>query len=74
MMKRCLVLAALSLGLAAPAAAQPSFEQVRAAHRVSDFTLLAANGEALQTLRLDHQRRALAWVALEDMSPALLQA
>ncbi|MCV2361388.1 penicillin-binding protein 1C [Paucibacter sp. TC2R-5] len=64
----------LSLGLAMPAWAQASFEQVRAAHRVSDFTLLAANGEALQTLRLDHQRRALAWVALEEVSPALLQA
>ncbi|MBT9494418.1 MAG: penicillin-binding protein 1C [Paucibacter sp.] len=72
MMRRWLGLTALCLSAAA--AAQPSFEQVRAAHRVSDFTLLAANGEALQTLRLDHQRRALAWVALGDMSPALLQA
>jgi penicillin-binding protein 1C len=67
-------LLALWLGLAQPVWAQPSFEQVRGAHRVSDFTLLGANGEALQTLRLDHQRRALDWVALEQVSPALLQA
>ncbi len=65
---------AIGLGLAEPALAQPSFEQVRAAHRVSDFSLLAANGESLQTLRLDHQRRALDWVALDEVSPALLQA
>ncbi|MCV2354396.1 penicillin-binding protein 1C [Paucibacter sp. B2R-40] len=74
MIGRWLGLLAFGLGLALPAWAQPSFEQVRAAHRVSDFTLLAANGEALQTLRLDHQRRALDWVALEQVSPALLQA
>ncbi|MCV2367632.1 penicillin-binding protein 1C [Roseateles oligotrophus] len=64
----------LGLGLTGPALAQPSFEQLRSAHRVSDFTLLAASGEALQTLRLDHQRRALDWVGLDELSPALLQA
>ncbi|MBB4845461.1 penicillin-binding protein 1C [Paucibacter oligotrophus] len=56
------------------AQAQPSFQSVKAAHRVSDFTLLDRRGEALQTLRLDLQRRSLDWLALEQMSPALLQA
>ena len=71
---RWLCLLALALGLAQPAWAQPSFEQVRSAHRVSDFSLLAANGETLQTVRLDHRRRALDWVALDEVSPNLLQA
>ena len=62
--------------LAAPALALavPSFAEVKAAHRVSDFTLLDRRGEPLQTLRLDMKRRALPWVPLAEMSPALLQA
>lgn len=55
-------------------AAVPSFAEVRSAHRVSDFTLLDRRGEPLQTLRLDKSRRALPWVPLAEMSPALLQA
>lgn len=64
---------ALSL-LASPAAAQASFAEVKAAHKVSDFTLLDRQGQVLQTLRLDMQRRSLAWVPLAEMSPALLTA
>ena len=66
---------ALALALAGPAAqAQPSFAAVRAAHKVSDFSVLDRHGEPLQTLRLDAQRRALDWLPLEQLSPALLQA
>ena len=54
--------------------AVPSFDQVRAAHRPSDITLLDRHGVPIQTLRVDRQVRRLPWVALADMSPALLQA
>jgi len=68
-------LAAALLGLAATTTqALPDFAAYKAAHRVSDFTLLDRRGEPLQTLRLDRSRRALAWVPLAEMSPALLRA
>ena len=56
------------------AAELPTFMQTRNQHRVSDLTLLDRRGEPLQVLRLDPRRRALAWVALADMSPVLLRA
>ncbi|OYU27998.1 MAG: penicillin-binding protein 1C [Burkholderiales bacterium PBB2] len=62
------------LAASAPAWAQPSFQELKAAHRVSDYTLLDRRGEPLQTLRLDPQRRALDWLPLNQLSPALLQA
>ncbi len=71
--RRAWLLAGL-LAASAPAWAQPSFQAVKAAHRVSDFTLLDRRGEPLQTLRLDPQRRALDWLPLSQLSPALLQA
>jgi penicillin-binding protein 1C len=55
-------------------AVPPSFEAVRAAHAPSDVTLLDRRGEPLQTLRVDPGQRRLAWVALEDVSPALRRA
>ncbi len=73
-MKRLRVMAALWLAAITPALAQPSFEQVRAAHRVSDLTLLDRRGEPVQTLRVDPTQRRLPWVPLARMSPALLQA
>ena len=56
------------------AQAQTSFEQVRAAHRPSDIMLLDRHGQPLHSLRTDPQRRTLAWVPLDQLSPALLQA
>ncbi|KNZ33394.1 MAG: hypothetical protein AD742_06875 [Methylibium sp. NZG] len=52
----------------------PSFDEVKAAHRPSDWTLLDRHGVPVQTLRIDKSVRRLPWVALADMSPALLQA
>ncbi len=52
----------------------PSFGDVKAAHRPSDVTVLDRHGVPVQTLRTDDQVRRLPWVALNDMSPALLQA
>ena len=64
-----------ALAFAATAAhAVPTFTDVRAAHRPSDIALTDRFGVPIQTLRVDKQVRRLAWVALADMSPALLQA
>jgi len=67
-----LVLAAASSSL--PVAALPAFEEVRAAYRPSDVVLLDRHGVPIQTLRIDKTVRRLPWVALSDMSPALLRA
>ncbi|CAN5921232.1 transglycosylase domain-containing protein [soil metagenome] len=61
-------------GVGISAQALPTFAEVRAAHRPSDITLLDRHGEAIQTVRTDKTVRRLAWVTLDDMSPALLQA
>ena len=66
--------AALALCLSGMAQALPSFDETRAAYKVSDFTLLDRRGEPIQTLRLDKTRRALPWVPLAEVSPALLRA
>jgi penicillin-binding protein 1C len=68
------VAAALLLAACTAAQALPSFEQVKAAHPVSDLTLLDRHGQPLQTLRVDMTVRRLPWVPLDQMSPALLQA
>jgi penicillin-binding protein 1C len=68
-----LLLAALAL-LPPLAAAQPSFEAVRAAHRPSDLPLLDRHGAVLQRVRVDTQVRRGDWVALAEVSPALRQA
>ncbi|WP_200934443.1 MULTISPECIES: penicillin-binding protein 1C [unclassified Methylophilus] len=52
----------------------PSFEQARSATRSSEAVLLDRDGQVLQRLRLDKQRRMLAWVPLQDISPTLQQA
>jgi len=66
------LLAAGAAGTAA--AAVPSFESVRAAHRPSDTTLLDRHGTPIQTLRTDMTVRRLAWLPLAELSPALLHA
>ena len=50
------------------------FSEVKAAYLPSDAWLLSREGEVLQQLRLDFKARRLAWVPLEDISPALLYA
>lgn len=68
------LLAAAAAALALGAAAQPSFEAVRAAHRPSDIALLDRHGSVLQRVRLDSTVRRGDWVALADVSPALRHA
>ena len=57
-------LAALALALPLAAQALPSFEDVRAAHRPSDLTLLDRHGVPLQTLRVDTTMRRLRMVPI----------
>ena len=59
---------------AAPALAQPSFQQVKAEWRPSDVVVLDRNGQPLQRLRVDKQGRRLDWVGLADTSPAFRHA
>jgi penicillin-binding protein 1C len=59
---------------AAQAAGLPTFEQVRASHLPSDFTLLERGGQPLQALRRDPRVRRLPWVTLDEVSPALRTA
>ncbi len=54
--------------------ALPTFPELKSAHRPSDITLLDRQGTPIQTLRTDMTVRRLPWVALTDVSPALLQA
>ena len=57
-----------------PAIATPTFAEVRAAHRPSDVTLQDRHGTPVQTLRVDASVRRLAWVPMQDLSPALVSA
>ena len=68
-----LVLTAL-LSISTAASALPTFSEVKLAHRPSDLTLLDRSGTPIQTLRTDMSVRRLPWVALTDVSPALLHA
>ncbi len=65
-----------SLGAERPRnpAALPSFAQVRQDYRASDVRVLDRHGELLQRVRQDFQGRRGDWLALDDVSPALLQA
>jgi penicillin-binding protein 1C len=72
-MKACL--AWVLLLMAAPLwAAVPTPQEVKAAWRPSDATLLDRHGETLATVRVDMAGRRLAWVALDDISPTLGRA
>jgi penicillin-binding protein 1C len=75
--KQCrsfIVAVAVTLTAAGAAAAQPSYQEVRAAYRPSDAILLDRHGEILHELRTDLSVRRLGWVRLEEVSPALREA
>ena len=69
-----LVLVLLLTVLTAEASALTTFAQVKAAHRRSDALILDRRGEVLQELRIDRHGRRLDWVALKEVSPALVRA
>jgi penicillin-binding protein 1C len=72
-MKRAACFVIVSI-LSAAAHAAPSFDEVRAKWRSSDWVLLARDGEPLQRTRIDTHARRGDWVALADVSPALREA
>ncbi len=59
---------------AIPQPVMPGFEEVRARWRPSDAQLLDRHGEPLHEVRIDRHGRRLAWTALDDISPALVNA
>lgn len=65
---------ALLLLLPLPALALPGFAEVKAGYIPSTATLLARDGQALHSLRVDPTVRRLAWTPLAGISPALLRA
>ena len=72
-MKACV--AWLALLVSVPVwAAVPTPQEVKAAWRPSDATLLDRHGETIATVRVDMAGRRLAWVALDDISPTLGRA
>jgi len=66
--------AALALFFAAPVHAVPTFDEVRRDHQPSETLVLDRNGELLHRLRTDATVRRGAWIALDDVSPALRTA
>ena len=66
--------ALLALVAGTPAAGLPAFDEIKGAYRPSDVVLLDRHGVPIQTVRVDNTVRRLPWVALQDMSPAMLRA
>jgi len=66
------VLAGALLWFAAPALAAPTLAEIRSAWRPSDAVLLDRHGDPLATLRVDFKVRRGAWIALDQVSPALV--
>jgi len=54
--------------------AMPAYADVRAAWKPSEAWLYDRDGRLLDTERVDFQRRRLAWVPLDDISPAVRSA
>jgi penicillin-binding protein 1C len=71
---RAILVTLLIAGTAPQAQALPSFDQVRAHWRSSDWLLLSREGVPLQRTRIDKQERRGDWVGLADVSPALREA
>lgn len=67
-------LCTLAAGLFLSGPALPSFDEVRAAHRLSDAALIDRHGSVIHELRVDPSGRRLEWVTLADISSALCSA
>ncbi len=57
-----------------PVLALPTFDGIKAAYKKSDAVLLDRHGQVIQELRVDAGGRKLDWVALSNISPALIRA
>src|SRR5580658_7006540 len=49
----------------------PTFDEVRAAYRPSDWLIAGRDGGPLQRVRVDSKVRRLAWLGLDEVSPSL---
>jgi penicillin-binding protein 1C len=67
-------LVVIYLFLLRPTPGVPAFEQVRAAHIRSDGLLLDRYGKVIHELRTDERGRRLDWIALKDISPAMISS
>jgi penicillin-binding protein 1C len=67
-------LCTLAAGLYLSGPELPSFEEVRASHRLSDALLLDRHGSVIHEMRVDPTGRRLDWIGLADISPALTHA
>ena len=74
MMVRLLLAVLFFLLLSGQALAVPSFEEVRRGYLKSDSLLLDRHGEVIHELRVNPGGRRLDWTALQDVSPAVLEA
>lgn len=61
-------------GVAGPVHATPTFADARAKFQSSEARLLARDGRVLHELRVDKRVRRIEWVALQDVSPAFIDA
>ena len=73
-MRRFLFLLFVLLSSSTTALALPSYQEVRKSYVQSDSILLDRNGEVLQEVRIDKNRRRVDWTILKDISPTLQQA
>ncbi len=64
----------LACSLAAAGQVLPTYVEVRAAYIPSEAWVLDRAGRPLQTVRVDPSVRRLPWVALSDLSPAMIDA
>jgi penicillin-binding protein 1C len=55
-------------------AAAPTFDSIKAGHTPSDNYLLDRNKQPLQRIRIDKTVRRSAWVSIDEISPALIDA
>lgn len=55
-------------------AATPSFAKVRSQYTPSEAYLLDRHGEVIDSQRIDFDVRRFSWIALDDVSPALVKA
>jgi penicillin-binding protein 1C len=62
------------IAISPSAGALPTYEQVKQQFGSSDALVLDRQGKVLHERRIDKKRRRLQWVALGDVSPALINA
>jgi len=70
----CLVTSLAIFGLSVLLCPVPKFESVSSASYSSESKLLDRHGIVIERIRLDHKRRMLDWIALNNISPKFKHA